>query len=117
MRTRIAACGLLAVMAAAGVSHAQGSGLAAAQRAAAFDAADADHDGVLTPDEFLNTPRGRAPNNPIVNWLATDKNQDGIVTRQEFIEPMIDEDSSAASPPKAPPPPPPPAPKGPPPGG
>jgi len=111
MRTTIAACALLAALAAGGASHAQGSGLTASQRAAAFDAADADHDGVLTPDEFLNTPRGRAPNNPIVNWLATDKNQDGVVTRQEFIEPMIGED--LAAPPQTPPPPPP---KGPPPG-
>lgn len=93
----IAAAGL----ALAGVAWAQGGGRSAEQRAAAFDMADADHDGYLTPDEFLDTPRGQAPNNPIANWLVSDKDKDGRVSKKEFVEPMIGEDPGG---PPAPPP-------------
>jgi len=86
---------VLTMSLAGGGAHAQGSGFSAEQRAAAFDAADANHDGKLTRDEFKNTPRGRAPNDPDANWKASDKDGDGYVSRKEFIEPMTGESLTA----------------------
>src|SRR3954467_12561174 len=95
MRVLNAAAGM-AVLALAGAALAQGSGISADQRAAAFDRADGDHDGKLTPDEFMSTARAQAPNNPITSWLGSDKNRDGSVSRPEFIGPMTGEDPSGA---------------------
>ena len=105
MRPAIRLIALTLALCGAGAAIAQGSGRSAAQRGEAFDRADANHDGYLTPEEFMATPRAQPPNNPILNWLATDKNKDGLVSREEFVTPMTGEDPSgpAQAAPPAPP--------------
>jgi hypothetical protein len=99
---RVYAAVVLTLWLMGGAALAQGSGFTAQQRAAAFDAADVNHDGKLSRDEFKNTPRGRAPNDPDANWKASDKDGDGYVSRKEFIEPMTGESLDAPSAPAAP---------------
>ena len=56
-----------------------------AQIVANFDRADADRDGKLTRQEFLNTPRGKAPNDPEQSFAASDLDKDGAVSKAEFV--------------------------------
>jgi hypothetical protein len=57
------------------------------QRAASFDQADVNKDGVLTQEEFLTTPRALPPADPVKALAASDLDKDGKVSKAEFLDP------------------------------
>jgi hypothetical protein len=68
------------------------------QRAANFDKADANKDGALDRKEFATTPRAQPPANADEVFEASDLNDDGKVTKAEFLDPNF-----GTLPPPAPP--------------
>ena len=58
-------------------------------RAANFDRADANKDGVLDRKEFATTPRAQPPANADEVFEASDLNDDGKVTKAEFLDPSF----------------------------
>ncbi len=55
---------------------------------AAFDRADANHDGKLDKAEFRTTARAQPPNDADAAWRNADKDGDGFISRDEFVAPI-----------------------------